>query len=82
MFRVKVVEHSTMKGSSGSVWVCKHRGEYTPVVLMIGRYEGKMDQKELGKVFYKMDHSLQDVSRYDKPLPEGGLSMYEEAGFG
>ena len=81
MFRVKVVEHSTLSGSRGNVWVCKHRGSYTPVVLMIGRYEGKMDQTELRKVFYKVDHRLQDVSPYDKPLP-GGLSMYEEAGFG
>ena len=68
MFRVKVVNHSTLKGSSGSVYVCKNRGEYTPVVLMIGRYEGEMDQRELARVFYKVEHSLQNLSTYDKPL--------------
>ena len=68
IFRVKVVEHSTMKGSSGSVLICKHSGSYTPVVLMMARYEGKMDPKELGKVFYPVDHSLDNLSPYDQAL--------------
>ena len=52
--------------------MCKNGGQYTPVVVMVGRYEGDMEPKVLQKLFYKVEHKQGELGEYDKPLADGG----------
>ena len=72
IFRIKLMGHKALAGSRSTVFVCKNRGQYTPVVLMVGRYEGDMEPKVLQKLFYKVEHREGELCEYDKPLADGG----------
>ena len=72
IFRIKLMGHKALPQSRSAVFVCKNRGQYTPVVLMVGRYEGDMEPKVLQKLFYKVEHKQGELCEYDKPLADCG----------
>ena len=72
IFRIKLMGHKALPGSKGTVFVCRNGGQYTPVVVMVGRYEGDMEPKVLQKLFYKVEHKQGELGEYDKPLADGG----------
>ena len=68
IFRIKLMGHKALAGTKSTVFVCKNRGQYTPVVLMVGRYEGETDPKRLEKLFYNVEHKPSHLNQYDRPL--------------
>ena len=52
----------------GKIYVCQHGGQYTPVVLMVGRYRGSMEAKSLENKFYNVEHKPGYLNEHDRPL--------------
>ena len=81
VFRIKVMSNNVKHGSgradgSGKIYVCQGAGQYTPVVLMLGRYRGELDEKSLQERFYVVEHGPEYLNVHDEPragpVAEGG----------
>ena len=55
VFRIRVSEHTRFR-SGRDIFVCRDAGTYTPVVLMIGRYTGRMDPRSIRGLFNEVCH--------------------------
>ena len=71
VFRIKVMANNVKPGSGGrggKIYVCQLGGQYTLVVLMLGRYRGPMEEKSLTARFYRVEHGPGYLNEHDEPL--------------
>ena len=65
VFRIKVMAHNANPSTKGKIHVCQHGGQYTPVVLMLGKYRESMEPKYLHDHFYKVKHEGEYLNQCD-----------------
>ena len=68
VFRIKVMAHNANPSTKGKIHVCQHGGQYTPVVLMLGKYRGSMEEKYLKEKFYRVEHAPGYLNEFGEPL--------------
>ena len=70
VFRIKVMAHNAKPSTRSKIFVCQNGGQYTPVVLMLGKYRGSMEEKYLKEKFYRVEHGPEYLNEFDAPLGE------------